>query len=252
MPADPSLVKLVPTDLRAACVGKDLSDADPEIDCSDGTIDLYLARWPSAKAARAALQADIADGECDLLHLVDGTILSGDKAVGRAWGCSDEPTLEFTNEPGAIQGSVTIPAMNLFDIEQWVRAQHPGFSGTPKLGGPAFGPPIGSLPLKALIARARTVPYKTLARHIEDYADTLVHYRAKVLQVTDDGALVLVTHDGSGWHDIVFITYTLLDRLLADDTVEFVGRGAGEYDYITVAGDKRSVPHLDVIAIAVR
>ncbi|TAL06504.1 MAG: hypothetical protein EPO00_10955 [Chloroflexota bacterium] len=225
----------------------DLSDADPEIDCKLG-IDLYIAHWAAPDALRADVRERLGASSCDLLDMAQGDLIVGGAVVGFGGGCADQPSVVFAITAANLEVAVYADIFGFAGIQTWFVQNRIGLPATGVVSGGAVDPPIGQQSVEQLIDKASTIAYKTLLRHPEDYRDSLLYYRAEVLQVVPGGALVLVTRASSGsWSDVVWLTYSSADPLLADDIIEFVGRGAGTYSYQTVLGTKDTVPAVDAI-----
>ncbi len=252
-PPDEDLLVAVPAELRRSCVAFDLSDADPEIVCEADGVELYLATWATTDELLATVREDLDLGECDLLDAARGSITVAGDRIGRGGGCSDDPTFVFANEEDRIEGHIYIAGGTFADTQAWFRTNRPTLAAKGKVAGAAVDPPVGELDVERLMDRAERVAYRTLLRDAEDYTDTLLYYRGRVLQVIDEGeALVEVTRAEGSWRDIVYVDYVLVERLLEGDIVDFVGPGAGIYEYLTVLGDENDVPAIEAIDLRIR
>lgn len=253
-PPDKALVALVPAALRSSCRPKDLSDAPKEIVCVVGSVDFYLARWPSVAGVKADLAESFQYAGCLTLDKARGDYFVGKARVGQGGGCGDSPEFYFTNEKEKLSGTVTVLGGTLADSQAWFVQNGPigkGLKG--KITGEAVGPVLRSAGWATLVAHAKRVAYKTLFRNSSDYDGRLVYFRAKVFQVTDAGLLVQVTKDAYGyWDDLLWVTYSPFERVLEDDIVEFVGTGAGIFTYTTVLGADKDVPQIDALRLRIK
>jgi hypothetical protein len=245
------LATRVPAIVRDGCRATDLTDADPEVSCDAGGIDFYLAAWGTKARLLKQMSDTRGAAECDILEQAFGDILIGKSVIGSGGGCATEPSFAFTNVSLLIEGSIYVPGGTFADAQDWFRANRPTLPAQGIVHGAALDPPIGELDLHHLRDRAQRVSYDALSRRAEAYTGKLLFYRARVLQEAGDGALVLVTRTGGIWRDVVFIDYTLLERLIAGDMVEFAGVGTGTYDYVSVLGTRERVPAIRVIDIEV-
>jgi hypothetical protein len=238
-----AILAAVPASIRSTCRSFDLEDADPEVLCEAQGVDLYLAKWPSKKLVQAAL-SDALDVECDPLDVATGTIVRQGDRVGRGGGCADAPSFSFSNEDARLFGSVEVLDGTFDDALAWFESNRPGLAKGGRLSGTALDGPVGELNVKQLRGRATPVPYRSLLRNPERYEGTLLYFEGRVLQVIDEGALVAIADSAQ---DVVFVSYTSLERLLDGDHVEFAGLAARLFSYVTVAGIDKEVPAIEAI-----
>ncbi|HZK85710.1 MAG TPA: zinc ribbon domain-containing protein [Desulfosporosinus sp.] len=102
---------------------------------------------------------------------------------------------------------------------------------------------------KVLKTRAKTIPYKELARTPYAFTGQDVKYKGQVIQVQESGdemALrVNVTKTSSSYKDTMYVTYTKKSgegRILNDDIVNFWGNSQGLFTYKTVLGAEATIP----------
>lgn len=110
--------------------------------------------------------------------------------------------------------------------------------------------------------KAEEVPYRTLFRHAEEYNGKSIYFRGKIVQVLEseeeEGNFQLrvnVTPPGDGslwWTDTVYLFYRDAPvRVLEDDIVAFVGRGAGVLTYTSVEDVEITIPALVVQSLII-
>ena len=90
--------------------------------------------------------------------------------------------------------------------------------------------------------------YNTIARDAENYKDTKVKFRGKVLQEGSfgiDGMNYIRLAVDSNYDTVLFVTYTtdqVTGRILEDDILTIYGTVVGDYSYETVMGATITLP----------
>ena len=103
-----------------------------------------------------------------------------------------------------------------------------------------------------LKTQAAQIPYNDLFRNNETHVGKQVWYRAKVVQVLEEGQdefhlRANVTEREYLWDDTVFLFYSG-PRILEEDVIEFVGTVEELIDYESIFGQKITIPAIRVVA----
>ena len=103
-----------------------------------------------------------------------------------------------------------------------------------------------------LIDNCKTLTYEEIARNPDNFKNDLVVFTGEVIQVQDSILLVNVTYNGDEYYsyytDTVYVKYKFADNLkiLDGDIITLYGEILGEKDYISVLGQKMTVPQIVV------
>ena len=90
-----------------------------------------------------------------------------------------------------------------------------------------------------------------LLRNIESHVGKYVYFKANVLQALEDSVLVMA-EGGEGVQDLMWLIYdNSSPRLLAEDTIEFVGEVINLYTYETSGRGALTVPLLSVVELRI-
>lgn len=132
------------------------------------------------------------------------------------------------------------------------------------VGGPTAPDPAGSSTATPAIVpsptpsfdelktQAAQIPYNDLFRNNETHVGKQVWYRAKVVQVLEEGEdefhlRANVTEREYLWDDTVFLFYSG-PRILEEDIIEFVGIVEELINYESIFGQKITIPAIRVVA----
>ena len=102
-------------------------------------------------------------------------------------------------------------------------------------------------------ARSTAVEIETedLLRNMESHVGKYVYFKANVLQALEDRVLVMA-EGGEGVQDVMWLIYdNSSPRLLAEDTIEFVGEVINLYTYETSGRGALTVPLLGVVELRI-
>lgn len=105
---------------------------------------------------------------------------------------------------------------------------------------------------KFLRENCKTFTYEEVARNPKEHTNELVVFKGEVFQAQDSMLLVNVTHNGDEYYsyytDTVYAKYNLANELkiLDGDIITMYGEFLGEKDYISVLGQKMTVPNIIV------
>ena len=112
-------------------------------------------------------------------------------------------------------------------------------------------PTVVALDWNTLKDTAERVPYEDLFRNNEEWEGNSVYYEGKIVQVIEGSGdkyqlRANVTKGEIFWDDTVFLRYSG-ERLLEDDTIEFVGRVNGLIKYEAIFGNEVTIPDITII-----
>jgi hypothetical protein len=178
-------------------------------------------------------------------------VLSLEDLVGRIQ--SGQLTVTFAPCEGSSLVPVILPSA---PPEPTVRpSPTPAATAIPTPRPRATPVPLSKRSWAYLKSHAKKPGYRSLLRNPDSYVDKPIYFKGKVLQAQDDGtggqsALVSVTKGSYGlWDDNVAITYRGSPNIIADDIVEFVMTGTGNYGYESAGAGYLTVPSGDVVRL---
>lgn len=112
------------------------------------------------------------------------------------------------------------------------------------------------------ISSCKTIDYKTIARHPDDYKGENVVFKGEVIQAMQSGQnftlRVCVSYDKTldmyDYEDVVYVEYKLpkdAPRILENDIITFYGTCKGSETYYSAIGGQITIPSVDAAYVEI-
>ena len=125
------------------------------------------------------------------------------------------------------------------------------------MSGNSSSTPASTLSISQIKSQAQAIPYNSLMRNPENYKNTLVGFKGKIVQVQNtygDNYLLRVATkniDYIGYfEDVIYVNYKG-NRLLEDDIVDVYGTFVGLKSYTAVLGNEITLPEINSLYIEI-